>query len=102
MISQELLIRPQQIAKEVAKLARCMLRPDIEVIWFGSWPKGTANPHADIDIAISGHIAFLPERLAELRAGIEDIATFHEIDLIDLHTVGEQFKKEILRHGIRL
>jgi predicted nucleotidyltransferase len=102
MISQELLIRPQQIAQEVAKLARFILRPDVEVIWFGSWPKGTANPHADIDIAISGPIAFPPERLAELRAGIDDIATLHEIDLIDLHTVGEQFKEEILRHGIRL
>lgn len=23
-------------------------RADIEVIWFGSWPKGTAKPHADV------------------------------------------------------
>ncbi|NOU09517.1 MAG: nucleotidyltransferase domain-containing protein [Nitrospira sp.] len=102
MISQELLARPRQIAQEVAKLARSMLGVDIEVIWFGSWPKGTAHSHADIDIAVSGSTAFPPEQLAELRAGIDDMATLHEIDLIDLHTVGEQFKKEILRHGIRL
>ncbi len=102
MVYQELIARPQQIAHEVAKLARSMLGAHVEVIWFGSWPKGTAHSHADIDIAVSGPTAFLPERLAELRAGIEDMATLHEIDLIDLHTVGERFKQEILRYGIRL
>ena len=102
MISQELIARPRQIAREVAELARCVLGADVGVIWFGSWPKGTAGAHADIDIAISGPTAFLPERLAELRVGIEDMATLHEIDIVDLHTVGERFKQEILRHGIRL
>jgi predicted nucleotidyltransferase len=79
-----------------------MLGADVEVIWFGSWPKGTANAHADIDIAVSGPTAFLPERLAELRAEIEDMATLHEIDVVDLRTVGERFKQEILCHGIHL
>lgn len=102
MISQELIARPRQIAQEVAKLARCMLGADIEVIWFGSWPKGTAKAHADIDIAVSGSTAFPPERLAKLRAGAEEMAMLHEIDIVDLHTVGERFQQEILRHGIRL
>lgn len=102
MISQELIARPQQIAQEVATLARCMLGADIEIIWFGSWPKGTAHSRADIDIAVSGPTAFPPERLAELRAGTDEMATLHEIDLVDLHTVGERFKQEILRHGTRL
>jgi len=102
MISQELLARPRQIAQEVAKLVRCMLGADVEVIWFGSWPKGTAHSHADIDIAVSGPTAFPPEQLAELRAGIDEVATLHEIDIVDLHTVGERFKQEILRHGTRL
>ncbi len=102
MISEEFLARPRQIAREVATLARCVLGSDIEVIWFGSWPKGMAHSHADIDIAVSGRAKFPPERLAELRIRIEDLATLHEIDLVDLHTVGERFQQEILRHGIRL
>lgn len=102
MIYQALMARPRQIAREVVKLVRAILGTDVEVIWFGSWPKGTAHSYADIDIAVSGPTAFLPERLAELRARIEDIATLHEIDIVDLHTVGEQFQQEILRHGIRL
>ncbi|MDH4152347.1 MAG: nucleotidyltransferase domain-containing protein [Nitrospira sp.] len=102
MSSQELLARPQQIAHTVAALARSMLGADVTVIWFGSWPQGTARAHADIDIAVSGPTAFPPEQLAELRGGIEDLATLHEIDLVDLHTVSERFKQEVLRHGIRL
>ncbi len=102
MISQELIVRPRQIAQEVEKLARYILGADVDVIWFGSWPKGTAHAHADIDIAVSGPTSFLPERLAELRAAVEDLATLHEIDIVDLHTIGEPFKQEILRHGIRL
>lgn len=102
MISQELIARPRQIAQEVADLARRILGADVEVIWFGSWPKGTAKPHADIDIAIDGSDKFPSEQLTELRARIEEIATLHEIDLIDLQTVSDTFKQEILRHGIRL
>jgi len=102
MISQKLLARPRQIAEDVAKLARSILGADVEVIWFGSWPKGMAASHADIDIALAGLTMFPPERLAELRIVIEDMSTLHEIDIVDLHTVGEPFKQEILRHGIRL
>ena len=102
MISKELSARPRQIAQEVAELARYMLGADVEIIWFGSWPKGTASAHADIDIAVSGSTAFLPERLAQLRAKTEDMATLHEIDIVDLHTISERFQQEILRHGIRL
>lgn len=102
MYSQELMARPQQIADGVAALARSMLGAEITVIWFGSWPKGTAGAHADIDIAVSGPTAFLPEQLAKLRSEIEDLATLHEIDLVDLHTVDERFKQEVLRDGIRL
>jgi predicted nucleotidyltransferase len=102
MLHEELMARPRQIAQEVAHLARLVLGPDIEVIWFGSWPKGTARPHADVDIAIAGAEAFPPERLATLRALTDNVATLHEIDLVGLHTVSETFRNEVLRHGVRV
>lgn len=102
MLDQISMVRPRQVAQEAATLARRVLGADIDVIWFGSWPKGTARSHADVDIAIAGSEAFPPERIAELRALIDDLATLHEIDLVDLHTVGETFRNEIVRHGIRL
>lgn len=104
MLHQELMARPQQIAQEVVELPRRVLGANIDVIWFGFLPKGTATakPHADIDIAIAGSETFPPERLAELQALIDDVATLHEIDLVDIHTVGEAFRNEILRHGVRV
>lgn len=102
MLDQELIARPRQVAQEVAQLARQVLGADLEVIWFGSWPKGNANPRADVDIAVVGTEAFRPEQLARLRALADDVATLHEIDLVDLHTVGETFRDEILRDGIHL
>ncbi|MDH4188103.1 MAG: nucleotidyltransferase domain-containing protein [Nitrospira sp.] len=102
MLQQDLILQPKLIAEEVARLARHILGYDIKVIWFGSWPKGTARPHADIDIAIDAAEAIPLPQMAALRNAIDDIATLHEIDLIDLHTVSETFREETLRHGILL
>ncbi len=102
MLQQKRMARPRQIAHDVADLARRVLGNEIDVIWFGSWPKGTAAPHADIDIAVAGSQAVPPQHIAELRAQIDDLPTLHKIDLVDLQTVSESFKQEILRHGIRL
>lgn len=102
MLQQELMARPKQIAEEVARLTRQILGPTIKVIWFGSWPNGTASPHADIDIALSASEAIPIEQMAALQHAIDGLSTLHEIDLIDLHTVGTPFREEILRHGFLL
>ena len=102
MLQQALRLQPKLIAEEVARLARHILGHGITVIWFGSWPKGTARPHADIDIAISAADEIPLQQMAVLQDAIDDIATLHEIDLVDLHTVSEPFREEILRHGMFL
>jgi len=102
MLNQSIMARPREIAEQVAQLARQILGPSIEVLWFGSWVKGTAQPHADIDIAIAASEAISLKEMAILRSAIEELPTLHEIDLIDLSVIGETFRKEILSHGIRL
>ncbi len=102
MLQQVPIVQPKPIAEEVARLARHLLGQGITVIWFGSWPKGTAGPHADIDIAIDAADAIPLQQMAALQDAIDDIATLHEIDLIDLHTVSKNFREETLRHGILL
>jgi predicted nucleotidyltransferase len=102
MLQPALMVQPKQIAEEVARLARHILGYNIKVIWFGSWPKGTARPHADIDIAIAATDAIPLQQMAALQDAIDGIATLHEIDLVDLHTVSEPFREEILRHGMSL
>jgi predicted nucleotidyltransferase len=102
MLQQALMVQPKQIAEEIARLARHILGQSITVIWFGSWPKGTARPHADIDIAIAAADAIPLQQMAALQDAVDDIATLHEIDLIDLHTVSASFREETLRHGTLL
>lgn len=102
MLDQALMARPREIAEQVARLARQILGPNIEVLWFGSWVKGTAQPHADIDIAVTASEAIPLQEMAALRDAIDHLPTLHEIDLIDLLTVGQTFREEILGHGIYL
>lgn len=102
MPDQSIMARPREIAEQIAQLARKILGPGSEVFWFGSWVKGTAQPHADIDIAIAASGAIPLQQMAALRDAVEELPTLHEIDLIDLSAVGESFKQEILGHGIRL
>jgi len=102
MLDHALMARPREIAEQVARLARDILGSGIEVLWFGSWVKGIASPHADIDIAIAGTETIPLDQMAAIQDAIENLPTLHEIDLIDLRTVGETFKQEILGHGIRL
>ena len=94
--------RARQIAHEVAKLARSLLGENAQVIWFGSWPRGKAVAHSDIDLAVSIGVPIPVERLALLHDAIDDIATLYEIDLVDLSSAGQPLRDEILRHGERL
>ena len=94
--------RPDEIAREVARLARSILGEDTEVIWFGSWPRGQARPHSDIDVAISTGQSIPPERMALLREAVNDLPTLYQIDIIDLSVTGPALREEVLKHGERL
>jgi predicted nucleotidyltransferase len=95
-------VRPREIACEVARLARSLLGESTEVIWFGSWPRRRALAHSDIDLAISMGTPIPHERMALLHDAADNIATLYQIDLVDLSTVGPGLREEVLKHGERL
>lgn len=94
--------RPAEIAREVARLARSILGKDAEIIWFGSWPQGKAQPHSDIDMAISIGNPISPELMGILQEAVDDLPTLYEIDIVDLNAAGAKLREEILKHGERL
>jgi len=94
--------RPAEIATEVARLVRSLLGKDTEVIWFGSWPRGKALPHSDIDVAISTGAPIAPERMGLLQEAVDELPTLYQIDIIDLNATGPALRKEILKYGERL
>ena len=100
--SQSDVARPRELAREVARLARSLLGESTEVIWFGSWPRGKALAHSDIDVAISIGTPIPPERMALLHDAVDDLATLYQIDLVDLSAVGPALREEVIKHGERL
>ena len=40
--------------------------------------------------------------MAAFREAVEELSTLYEIDLVDLSTVGDPLRQEILRSGVRL
>ena len=91
-----------QLAQEIAALTRAILGFTVRVIWFGSWPQGTARARSDLDIAVSAGDSIPLAAMARLRDAIENLPTLCEIDLVDLQSVGLSLKDEILRHWVEL
>jgi predicted nucleotidyltransferase len=94
--------RTTEIAKEVARCARKLFGTEVKVLWFGSWPKGHAREHSDIDIALDAGASIPVEKMSALREAIDQIPTLYTIDIADLHAVGSSLRNEILREGIAL
>jgi len=91
-----------EVAKEVARLAREILGPGVEVIWFGSWPGGRARPHSDIDVAVRAASPIGLEKITLLREAVEDLPTLYGVDLLDLGVAGKSLREEVMQHGVRL
>jgi predicted nucleotidyltransferase len=94
--------RPMEIAREIARLARSILGKDVEVTWFGSWPRRQAQPRSDIDLAISTGKPIPPEHMALLYEAVDELPTLYEIDILDLSAAGPALRAEILKYGERL
>ncbi|MCM1265624.1 MAG: nucleotidyltransferase domain-containing protein [Candidatus Gastranaerophilales bacterium] len=69
---------------------------DCEVYIFGSRVKNTAKKYSDIDIALKCK-NLTPENLLKIQAEFENSTLPYEVDVIDLNSVSETFKKHIIR-----
>lgn len=94
--------RVQDLAAEVAGLARRILGSKVEVIWFGSWPKGRAHERSDVDLAIRSSTKLSAEDLHRLRAEVDDLPTLYSIDVVDFAEADTHLREEIERYGKRL
>lgn len=102
VLQSEAVRRPTEVAKEAARLARKVLGHEVEIIWFGSWPLGRAQARSDIDLAMAAAGPIPLERMTALREVVDNFPTLYEIDLVDLASVGQSLRTEILLHGVRL
>lgn len=68
------------------------------ILLFGSYARGTQNAGSDIDIAIKSVKKISKKEIFDIRLGLEEI-TQKEVDLINLDTINDDFRYEILMNG---
>ena len=92
--------------REVAAMATEAIRQELgletRIRWFGSWPRGDARPHSDIDLAVSRPQPIDPVEMARARQRLEELPTLYSVDLVDLGEAGEILKREAEEEGIPL
>jgi predicted nucleotidyltransferase len=63
------------------------------VILFGSRASGKSRPRSDFDIGIEGEAPLNAASFAHLVDRLEKIDTLYRIDLVDMQTVPERFRR---------
>jgi len=90
----------ENILKEIKNIIRKYLSEnDFQLFLFGSWAKGRAHPTSDIDIAISGRKKIPWDIMVKILREADEIPTLRSIDIVDLNTKGENYKKNILEYA---
>ncbi len=92
--------RVTRLASDAAGIIREELGQSARILWFGSWAKGTARPHSDIDLAIIPPKEATRRDWSRLRERIEEMPTLYSFDLVNLGEVSEALRSEIERHGV--
>jgi type I restriction enzyme S subunit len=89
----QLQVRPDhlEIVREILKRHV----PDRAVWAFGSRVAGTAKTTSDLDLAIAGHQPLDFGTLAALRDDFSDASLPYRVDVIDLATVTDSFRRII-------
>ncbi len=71
-------------------------------VLFGSRATGRARPRSDWDIGVLGPQPLPSQVMGNIREEFEALPTLHTIDLVDLTTTPDYFRKIALKKVIRL
>lgn len=74
--------------------------PGARVYLFGSRAVGTAKVGADVDIAIDTGSKIFYREMYRARQTIEGLNIPYKVDLVDMHAISEEMKKNILEQRI--
>ena len=88
-----------EIIKKTAGIVKEYVPSDCKIYIFGSWAKGNALETSDIDIGILGKEKVKWSSMAKILEKTENIPTLRSIDVVDLNSVGEDFKNNVLKYA---
>jgi predicted nucleotidyltransferase len=71
--------------------------PQYEVWAFGSRVDGTAKRHSDLDVVIRGQKEINIQQISNLRLAFEESDLPFRVDVLDWHTLSDEFKAIIMK-----
>lgn len=89
--------------EEIMRQIKCIIDiyagVNYQVLLFGSWAKGNALEVSDIDIGILGKEKLPWSLMVKILEEVEKIPTLRKIDIVDLNTKDNNFKKSVLNYA---
>ena len=82
--------------KDITAIIRQNLPATYKVFLFGSWVEGRAVSTSDLDIGILGDNEVPGEVMRRIKAAATGLPTLRSIDIVDLRSVGEDFRRNVL------
>ena len=89
----------QTIIQQTSSIIRKHLPSDYRIVLFGSQANGNALTASDVDIAVVGKEKVSPSIMAKIRDEVDGIRTLRGIDVVDLMTVDESYRKNVLSYA---
>ncbi len=85
------------IVQRIIQIIRQYLSEGYKIVIFGSWAKGDALDTSDIDIGVLGKKKVAWSTLVKIKQAVDEIHTLRSIDIVDLNSVDESFKNNVLK-----
>jgi len=96
-VSEPRIEQVKEMIRDAFALYRAELR-GCRVMFFGSRVTGNARARSDFDVAVDGPTPLSPKLLDSIRATLDDLPTLYRVDLVDLATVAESTRAEMIAH----
>jgi len=94
-------IRPHDL-DTVRSILRAVLSPEVRVWVFGSRATWTTKDSSDLDLAIDAGRPLTRDEESALRNAFEDSDLPYKVDVVDMQTVSETFRKIVERDRVKL
>jgi predicted nucleotidyltransferase len=87
--------------EKIKKIAKILKEYNPKAIYlFGSRARGDNLKNSDIDIAVDLKLSFREKR--KLKERVDEAAGLYSVDLIFFDEMSEEFKRKVLKEGIKL
>ncbi|RTZ60896.1 MAG: hypothetical protein DSZ31_01145 [Gammaproteobacteria bacterium] len=88
----------EELIREAVKVIKRHL-PAVKVIVFGSRAGENFRENSDLDLALDWGKPIPPYLMEQIREELDELPTLVSFDLVDLNSVSEEFKNQILTAG---